>query len=215
MKKRFLSTVILAAAATILIGGCEQQGSGEDGERGGNFSGSMTNQQVYLSDGNTVPATGTYTLNMAGRSKEGGLQVQNDDVGKVIDGKLTLTLPASIKTKELWAVFGEQGVDLEGTVNPADYKVFFVEYFAVYDDNIEYIGKLHYRAKDGPETSVPFLYCPMPLTISAVELNKNLDVDFSVGTGWNTLLITGDTMTAGVPPPDAKWYFSPDSQSSE
>jgi hypothetical protein len=202
MKKRFLTTVILAAAATILIGGCEQQGAGEDGERGGNFSGTVTDEQVYVG-GEPFTEPGTYTLRMYAFI-EGTYLPYGDDVGTFADGKLSFTLPDTIEEGALTAVFDEFS---EGSIgNPPDYKALFVPNLWVYDGDEAFIGRLFYG---GEETSISFLYSPGPFTVTGVDSNNDVNLEIAVGTGWNTVLWDDNdgSCIIGTPPTGAEWQF--------
>ena len=227
MKKLTITAAALAVLMTALfavftLGGCDLLADifvGEDaGDDAGKdvegkdiiskvtpFSGSITDAQAYLSDGNPIPADGiTYTIKLVYSDKSMTLQLSDIEVGTALNGIFSLSFPSTISDGKLSELFSEMSLD--GTVTPASHKVLWVPMLAVYQGENQ-IGLLHYRENDQPTVTMTFLYSTGQLQV--VAENDGMALDFEAAAGWNFLLIcASDYLTNGTPSVDAKWVFS-------
>jgi hypothetical protein len=199
MKKRFLTAVILAAAAALIaLGGCEQQGDVEEG----GWTYSVKDAPIYdgtTQDSSAITGVSGQVMLFNGDMGYDGTLV----VGTLTDGLLTFTLPDTVPESKLTAYFADS--EEYGTVAPLNHNVFRVVGLAVFDDDEQFLGDLGCDSL-ATQSVITFLYSKEPLTVAVDDV-----MDIEAVRGWNCILVDmlTDFVENGSPPPDAKWFFFP------
>jgi hypothetical protein len=205
LKLFFVGFLVSVLTFGMIVGGCDN-GGGDDNGGGSNIP--TSGVQIYQEDGNAY--TGNFAVKM--EVWESGDRTYLP-AGTITNGKLTLTLPASIEGKYLMDMssIAPPGItvspsDVKGTGGSNSYYVF---------DGEKRIGNIDYT--DGADDTVVYMYATKAATITGTYTGDGQSYtatyNVTLRAGWNQMwghsidnVITAKSDLSGLPS-DLKWVL--------